>query len=261
MINAKSNLALTRLRLQSLLGQPGSNQWTHEISIADKPVVPDVKLDEVAEHVQVALRWRPEVNQTRLGIRRGDLEIVKTKNGLLPVIDLFITMGKTGYADSFSGSVNDFDGESYDILGGIILEYPINKRADSARHRRATLSRQQTEEAFLNLVRLVEVDVRSAMIEVNRAREQVTATAATRKLQEESLKAETEKFRVGKSTALLVARAQRDFLLGQITEIEAVITNLKALVELYRLEGSLLERRGITAPGRESVDLAFDGKK
>ena len=261
LINAESNLALTRLRLQSLLGQPGSNQWTHEISIADKPVVPDVKLDEVAEHVQVALRWRPEVNQTRLGIRRGDLEIVKTKNGLLPVIDLFITMGKTGYADSFSGSVNDFDGESYDILGGIILEYPINKRSDSARHRRATLSRQQTEEAFLNLVQLVEVDVRSAMIEVNRAREQVTATAATRKLQEESLKAETEKFRVGKSTALLVARAQRDFLLGQITEIEAVITHLKALVELYRLEGSLLERRGITAPGRESVDLAFDGKK
>jgi hypothetical protein len=44
------------------------------------------------------------------------LEIVKTKNGLLPVIDLFIRMGKTGYADSFRGSVNDLDGESYDII-------------------------------------------------------------------------------------------------------------------------------------------------
>ncbi len=261
LINAKSNLALTRLRLQRLLNQPGSNRWNHEISIAEKPVVPDVNLDDVAKHVQVALRWRPEVNQTRLGIRRGDLEIVKTKNGLLPVIDLFITMGKTGYADSFRGSVNDLDGESYDIEGGVIFEYPIDKRAAKSRHKRAILSRQQTEEALLNLVQLVEVDVRSALIEVNRASEQVTATAATRKLQKESLKAETEKFRVGKSTALLVARAQRDFILSQITEIEAVITHLKALIELYRMEGSLLERRGITAPGREPVNLVLDNNK
>jgi outer membrane protein len=34
-----------------------------------------------------------------------------------------------------------------------------------------------------------------------------------------------------------------------------VANYFKALVALYRLEGSLLERRGITAPGREPVDL------
>lgn len=261
LINARSNLALTRLRFQRLLNQPGNDRWDREIFIADKPIVPDVKLHDVAEHVQVALKWRPELNQARLGIRRGDLEIVKTKNGLLPVIDLFIRMGKTGYADSFRGSVNDLDGESYDIIGGILFEYPINKRAARARYQCATLSRRQTEEALLNLVQLIEVDVRSALIEINRAREQVTATAATRRFQEESLRAETEKFRVGKSTTLLVAQAQRNLVTSQITEIEAVITYLKTLIELYRLEGSLLERRGITAPGREPVDLALDRNK
>ena len=126
---------------------------------------------------------------------------------------------------------------------------------------RATLSRQQSEEAFLNLAQLIEVDVRSAFIEINRAAEQVTATAATRELQKETLRAETEKFRVGKSTALLVARAQRDFVASQITEIEAVITYLKALIDLYRLVGSLLERRAIAAPGREPVDLSLDNKR
>lgn len=261
LINARSDLALTRLKLQRLLNQPGNDPWDQEISITDKPIVSDVKLDDVAEHVQVALRWRPELNQTRLEIKRGDLEIVKTKNGLLPVIDLFIAMGQTGYADSFRGSVRDLDGESYDIVGGLTFAYPINKRAARARYKRATLSRQQSEEALLNLVQLIEVDVRSGFIEINRAREQVTATAATRKFQEESLRAETEKFRVGKSTALSVARAQRDFVASQIGEIEAVITHLKALIELYRLEGSLLERRGITAPGREPVDLALDNKR
>ena len=254
LINAKSNLALTRLGLQRLLNL----EWDCDISVADKPIVPDVNLDDVADHVQVALRWRPEINQARLGIKRGDLEIAKTKNGLLPVIDLFITMGRTGYADSFRGSMDDLDGESYDIAGGITFEYPINRRAAMAEHQRSTLSRQKSEEALLNLIQLIEVDVRSAFIEINRAKEQVTATAATRKLQEESLRAETEKFRVGKSTTLLVAQAQRDLVTSQIAEIEVIMTYLQALTELYRLEGSLLERRGIAAPGREPVDLVFD---
>ncbi len=261
LINARSNLALTRLKLQRLLNQPSNDHWDREISVTDKPIVSDVKLDDVAKHVQVALRWRPELNQTRLEIERGYLEIVKTKNGLLPVMDLFISMGKTGYADSFGGSFNDLDGRSYDIVGGITFEYPINKRAARASHKRATLSRQQSEEALLNLVQLIEVDVRSSFIEIDRAREQVTATVATRKLQKETLRAETEKFRVGKSTAMLVARVQRDFVASRITEIEAVITYLKAFIELYRLEGSLLERRGITAPGREPVDLVLENKK
>jgi outer membrane protein TolC len=86
-------------------------------------------------------------------------------------------------------------------------------------------------------------------------REQITATAATRKFQEEKLRVETEKFRVGKSTSLLVAQAQRDLVVSQIAEIRAVANYFKALVALYRLEGSLLPRRGLSAPGADPVTL------
>ncbi len=107
---------------------------------------------------------------------------------------------------------------------------------------------------ILTAVKPVELDVRTAFIEVNRTREQISATAATRKFQAEKLRAETEKFRVGRSTSLLVAQVQRDLLFSQIAEVRGVANYLKALVELYRLEGSLLERRGISAPGREPVE-------
>ena len=53
---------------------------------------------------------------------------------------------------------------------------------------------------------------------------------------------------MGQSTAILVAQASRDLVASRIEEIEAVIEFRKALAELYRLEGSLLERRGIQAP-------------
>ena len=120
----------------------------------------------------------------------------------------------------------------------------MNRQARSE-HRRALLERNQAEEALKNVAHLVQVDVRSAYIEVMRAKEQVAATAATRALQEEKARIEKEKFRVGKSTGMLVAQAQRDLLSSRISEIQAVTNYLKSLINLYRLEGSLLERRGI----------------
>ncbi len=249
LINARSNLAQTRLALLRLVNPRGSDLWKSEILLINHPAVPEVTLDDVEAHVDVALRMRPDLNQARLQVKRGDLEVAKTKNGTLPKMDFFISLGKTGYAESFGSSVGNIDGDSYDILAGINLEYPFGNREARARHQRSILSRDQAEAAVMNMVQLVQVDIRSAYIEVNRTREQIAATAATRASQQEKARVEMEKFRVGKSTTLLVAAAQRDFLARQISEIQAITNYLKSLIALYRLEGSLLERRGIAAPG------------
>jgi outer membrane protein TolC len=101
----------------------------------------------------------------------------------------------------------------------------------------------------------VEVDVRIAHIEVDSTQQQIEASSATRRFNEEKLRTETEKLRVGKSTSFLVAQAQRDLLVSRIAEVQALANHLKALIDMYRLDGSLLERRGIAAPGREPVKI------
>jgi len=73
-------------------------------------------------------------------------------------------------------------------------------------------------------------------------------SSATVALQEEVVRVEEEKFRVGKSTGLLVAQAQRDLLVSQIAHLDAIVDYRKALIALYRMDGSLLERRGILLP-------------
>ena len=256
LINARSDLALTRLKLQRLINTPDGNPLESSINISDKPIAGKAEMNSIPEHIARALKMRPEINQARLDLKQDEIEIVRTKNGLLPVLDFFITLGKTGYADSFGEAFRSINDAQYDVSAGITFNFPIKKRADRAKYSRSVLYRKQSEEALRNLEQLVEVDVRSALIEINRSKEQVSATAATAKLQQESLRAETEKFRVGKSTALLVARAQRDFVASQITEVEALITYLKATIDLYQTEGMLLERRGIDAPGEESAGFS-----
>jgi outer membrane protein len=250
LINARSEFEKTRLRLIRLVSPQGPDPWDREIVLTEEPVAPDLQTEPVADHAAVALRMRPDLNQARLSVQRGDVGLVQTRNGLLPRMDFFVQLGKTGYADSLAGALGDVEHDGYDVLAGVDFERPYRNRAARARHDRARLNRVQAVEALRNLEQTVQVDVRSAHVELIRAQEQVAATAATRALQQESLRAETEKLNLGKSTSFLVAQAQRDLVLSEIAEVEARVTLLKALVELYRLDGSLLARRGISAPGQ-----------
>jgi outer membrane protein TolC len=247
LIDAGSTLESNRLRLIRLINPPGNNPWEREITLVHPPTLPEIRYDDIGVHVALSMKMRPEINQAKLDIQKNDIEIVRTRNGLLPRMDLFITLGKSGYADSFSGSVGDIKEESYDMMMGLNFEYPIFNRKGSAQQRRAVLNRDKAKAALDNLEQIIELDVRSAYIDLHRTKEQISASTATRKFQEENLRTETEKFRVGRSTNLLVAQVQRDLLQSRINEVSSIVNYLKAIVYFYRMEGTLLEHRNITA--------------
>ena len=250
LINARSAFEATRLLLLRLLS-PSGKTFERDLVLLDQPAATQEPVDNLADHIEVAQRMRPDLNQARLLVERDELEIVKTKNGLLPQLNLFINLGRTGYSSSFTGSVSNVSAGDYNALIGMNFEYPPANRAAKAADARARLARGQAEQAVGNLAQLVEVDVRSAYIEILRTRAQMAATEASRALQEEKVRVESEKFRIGRSTSLLVAQAQRDLLASQIAYVQAVAGYRNALVELYRLEGTLLQRRGLAAPGAE----------
>jgi len=253
LIAAENTAIQTRLNLLKLLNPDGAEMWEMEIVLQSKPEETLIETGPVQSYVETAMRMRPEMNQAKLQLERNELELVRTRNGLLPELDFFITLGSTGYASTFNRSVKDIFTGDYDILTGVSFGIsPINREA-RAQHSRAMLSRQQAEEAINNLAQTVEVDVRGTYLQIMSARQQVEAAKASRELQEEKLKIETAKFKVGKSIMLLVAQAQRDFLQSQIAEIQAIINYQVAVVEFYRLEGTLLLRRGIASPGSEPV--------
>src|SRR5690606_17627143 len=152
---------------------------------------------------------------------------------------------RTGYSDSFGEAFTELDGDTFDLAAGLDFAYPLGNRSARAADLAARTARRQAAEAIANLEQLIRLDVRIAATEVERAARQITASAATRSLREEALRAEEERFRVGESTSLLVAQAQRDLLESQIAEVNAVVAYRIALIQLHLAEGSLLARRGL----------------
>lgn len=248
LIDARSQLALRRLELLRLTnpgGRAAPALRTREVVTTTEPASPAPPIEDEAARVELAQRSRADLREARVRLQQDRLEIIVTRNGLLPRLDLFLALGKSGYAQEFPESFRDLDGPSYDLTAGISFSQQIGNRTARGLHRAAIASRQQGALAVANLAQLIELDVLLAVTEAERARQQIAASAATRVLQERTAQAEADRFGVGASTSLQVAQAQRDLLQAQIAEVEALINYRIALVELYRAEGSLLERRGV----------------
>jgi len=243
--DGEKRVQTTRLSLLVAIRPPGADLEA-SVVLADSPA-PVGPLDELSSHLSLASRRRPELLQARLELERGTLEVIRTRNGLLPRLDAFIALagngGGTGYAGSFADTLSD--AAEARLSAGISLEMALGNRAARAQAERARLGKSQAEEFLRALERTVEADVRSAWLEAGFVAERVSSSAELRQLQEQTLAAETEKFRNGTSTTFLVAQAQRDLLSAQLAEARAAVGNLLAVVTLYRLEGTLLERMGI----------------
>ena len=247
LIDARSLQESNRLRLLRLISPPSTDLWNRQVKLLTKPSIPKDPVDDLDRHVAVAMRMRPDLNEARLLEQRGELEIVKTRNGLLPKLDLFVMLGRTGYSSSFNRSISDITAGSggLDFLTGLQLEYPFLNRKAKAQYNRSVLTLAQEKEAVANLMQLAQQDVLLAYVEIGRAREQIRASTATVRAQLEKRDAEIEKYRLGTSNAYRVAQTERDTVTSEISALQARIDYLKGLTRLYLAEGSLLARRGV----------------
>ncbi len=245
LIDIRARAGVLRLRLLRLTNPDRDGRLTAGVVTTSDPTTEPLPVDDLDDRVTLALASRPELRESRTRLQSARLETVITRNGLLPRLDFFLTLGKSGYSDSFGRAFQDLDGDSFDVAAGLELSASLGNRSARGLDRAAATGRRQAAEAVRNLEQLVEVDVRTAAAEVERARQQIAASSVTRTLREEALRAENERFRVGSSTTLLVAQAQRDLLESQIAEVEARTAYRLALIDLHLAEGTLTQRRGL----------------
>lgn len=252
LIDGRAEARRLQSELLARLSPPGQPVWERTVDATSAPERETDPVPDVAAHVALARARRAELNEARMQLVTNELEVVATRNGLLPRLDLFITLGQTGFSDSFGEAWSNVEErENYNLSAALEFEYPFGNRAARARDVRAGAQRLQAEESLRNLDQLVQSEVRNAVLEVERSAAQIEATAATLALQEQALEAEQARFEVGRSTALLVAQVQRDLLQAQLDRAQAFIAYRQALIDLYRLDGTLLTRRLIEAPGAE----------
>jgi outer membrane protein TolC len=126
------------------------------------------------------------------------------------------------------------------------FEIPLGNR--TARHlvtqREIELRRAATQ--FRNVEQEVILDVRTAARNMRSATQALEAAERRRIAQEETLRAEKERLRLGDSTPFEVLEFEEDLAEAETQEIRSFQAYLNAIAGIERAQGTLLETRGIS---------------
>ena len=222
---------------------------TDTMALSDEPAAP------VDELVNYALANRPELLESELNLRNGEINNKAAKNALLPTLDVVGYYGTLGlnnnYGDVFSSMVNR---TNPDKGGYVSLTVPLRNRAAQANQIRSELEYRQN---LLNLQQQknqVNLQVRNAAFALQQARAGVESARAARDYARQSREAEEKKYALGASTSYLVLQQQSNETQSASNYVAALSTYEKARVALDQVTATILDRNGI------SMDDAVSGQ-
>jgi outer membrane protein TolC len=250
--DARAAIRSQTLALIRLLNPETDRVWELTFAPVDQPEVTQVAVNPELSG-QLAMQYRPELAESQLELANRDLDVVRTRNGLLPRLDLTATYGRTSRGTSSSDASAFLDSSAFDNFRvGLDFETPILYRGERARHDRAKLYQAQAGASVSDVEQGVATQVRQAIVEVERQWERIGATQEAVNSRLEELRIAQDRNAVGKATNLDVQIVQRNLIQAEVDEVTARVRYIEALTGLYAAEGTLLERRGIR------LDSEFD---
>jgi outer membrane protein len=231
---------------------------TDTMALSDEPVPPAEEL------VTYALANRPELLESELNLRNGEINNKAAKNALLPTLDIVGYYGASGlnsnYGDVFSSLV---DRSRPDKGAYVSLTVPLRNRAAQSDQIRSQLEYRQNQLNLQQQKNQINLQVRNAAFALQQARAGVNSARAARDYAQQSLEAEQKKYALGASTSYLVLQQQSAETQSASNYVAALSTYEKARVALDQVTATILDRNGITmedaATGRVTHMPAIPG--
>ena len=235
--------------LRRLLAIPKDDPaWSREIVPTDRPQFEKQPADEGAA-LAAAMEHRPEMATARQQLKDSELsERVagnQTRHSLRFLADLTPGVGEDRLVFTPPGSDTTTDSDGLQWSVGLTYGFPVGNRQAKSNFAIATLNREKSELNLQNTEQTIRVDVRTAVRNVESGSKRVDAARSNTTLQRKTVEAEQKKFENGMSTSFEVLRIQTDLSTAQLAEIRAILDYNKALADLERAKGTLLEARGL----------------
>ena len=257
LVVARTNFQMAETQLKNMLSKRMDPVLdAAEIETTDPLPMPqerDVPLLEDA--LQSAMTRRPDLLQVETDVQNEVIAGRFTRNAMLPQLSTFGLYAGSGLqgnallgASSAGslGSVNQALGAAFPEYGsGVSYFMYLGNRSAQADGLRSQLEANQTQVNLQRSRQQINLEVRQAITGLLQGHSQVEAAHEAADLARQVLEAERKKLDAGISTPYDVVLRDRDFVAARQAEITAMSGYAKALVEMQRAAGLLLERNNI----------------
>lgn len=272
LVAAVANLRTSELALKRLIVSGTSDPlWNMTINPMDRPPTNVAEKIDLAAALRTALENRTDLVIARKNLESSDVGLRYQRNQALPGVDLTATYTTAGTGGTQLNTTPITPGGYGDALSQlaklqlptwnvqVLVSYPIGTSVQDASFARARVQYQQSLAQLKSLELTVATDLTNQALTVQSAFQQVQAAVASRALSQKRLEAEQSKFEVGMSTNYNVVLAQRDFTDAQNSELRAVLTYRKALVDFQRKQETSSTGGGATGSGSSGTGSTGTG--
>ncbi len=243
-------------------GAPVFNAAFTEIVPTDTITVPDaMDPTSVSDLIQQGLARRPDLAQSALQVKTGQINASATRNQALPQLNLYANVQTRGVAEQPYEQLGT-QGTALPTLpltfatgglrvstiyqAGIQLNLPLRNRLAEADAARDAIQVRQVQARTEKLEDQIRQDIENAQIAVETSFQAYQAAKASRGYQQQLLQADRDRVEFGQSTPLQVVQDTAFLSQARATEIAARSNYQKARIELDHQLGDLLEKNGIT---------------
>ncbi len=253
-------------QLKSLIvTDPGDPIWRANL-VPTSAVLSLPQTPSVESLLAAAMQNRPEVRQAIDAQKQANVNRAYAKNQELPQADLQLTYNGNGFAGNALPPLGGVFGTAtpppyYDgtwgqafanssrfstYSAGIQVSLPIGnntaKGALGVADEQAHIAAVQK----LGTAERIQYEVRNAVQNYQAALARLFAAREARESAAEVLASEERKFLNGESTTFLINQRQVEFVQNQGLELQAQTDLNKAVVELQRVDGSILSQNGVS---------------
>lgn len=233
---------------QNLLALIGQFELDAPLGAASFPEY-DGAVPLFASSYQMAKQIQPDYLSALAAVEQSKLDVKIAKDNTKPSLSVGGALGFNGRRGSTGDAFSDaFDRQNNSWQIDLAITYPWGQIGDKARYRQNLSVLSQQSLRVRQLEQNIEVQVRSAVRAVDTNIESVKISAQASALSQRQYELEKAKFEAGLSTSRRVLESQNDLEAARVNELQARVSLRTSLASLHRIEGSSLQRYGVTLP-------------
>ena len=242
----QTDLTATR-NLLSLLGEYGASQQSGELKATDVPACPLISVD-YNQSLRDAYNSYPQYLSAIKTVTLEDTRTAYAKDQQLPQLNVKGSYGMNGLAYSLGNSLSQAFSNDY-LSWSLGLEFKMPLFGDNKSRNEAHAARLKKEQAEQRLVmQKVELANQMEIVAglVSRVYNQVQNYEKVVALNAELVQIEDSRFQMGKSDTRMMLEREEDYLKVRESLLDSRLAYQYALVNLYALDGTLLQRYGLS---------------
>ncbi len=264
--SALQTVAQLQNQLKTLiLNDPADPIWRANL-MPTSPVLQLPNVPTLPDLLASAMKNRPEIAQVEAEQQQADINLKYSRNQLQPSVNLQVQYTGNGFAGNALPPIGGAFGsatpppylggtysQAYGNIGrfptynaGLVITQPIGNETARANLAAAQEGEKIAKEQTTGVDQRILFDVRNALQSYQSAVSRLYAARAARQSAQAVFASEQRRFKAGASTTFLVLQRQIELVQDEGRELQAQTDLNKAIVELQRVDGSILRANNVS---------------